>query len=120
MLVHPGAPLRQKLQDRKHLPSLEISKETPFVAFFRIDDVLLKVRNRKARCYTLSLCATTSHIPFVAFFRIDDVLLKVRNRKARCYTLSLCATTTHILALCLVLLKDMMIESLSLWFQIPV
>jgi hypothetical protein len=86
MLVHPGAPLRQKLQDRKHLPSLEISKETPFVAFFRIDDVLLKVRNRKARCYTLSLCATTSHI----------------------------------LALCLVLLKDMMIESLSLWFQIPV
>jgi hypothetical protein len=86
MLVHPGASLRQKLQDRKHLPSLEISKETPFVAFFRIDDVLLKVRNRKARCYTLSLCATTSHI----------------------------------LALRLVLLEDMMIESLSLWFQIPV
>jgi hypothetical protein len=86
MLVHPGAPLRQKLQDRKHLPSLEISKEALFVAFFRIDDVLLKVRNRKARCYTLSLCATTSHI----------------------------------LALRLVLLEDMMIESLSLWFQIPV
>jgi hypothetical protein len=53
--------LRQKLQDGKCISSSELAKY-PYASFVKMDGVLLEVRNRKEKCCTWSLIATTSRI----------------------------------------------------------
>jgi hypothetical protein len=91
------------MQNEKHLPSLEISKEVPFV-------IRQKMQNEKH----LPSLEISKEVPFVTFFRTDSKLLEVRNQKERGYTWSLVAITSHILALSLALLHDLMNVSLFL------
>jgi hypothetical protein len=57
-------------------PSLEISKEVPFITFFWTDSVLLEVHNREGMCCAWSLITTTGRDLALSLLLLQDLMIE--------------------------------------------